>query len=150
MSIKRLLPRHFKILELCLEGFDNKTIAQALGISTVTVSSIINAPLFQHELSRRRRDHERQSDELRLKTLQQAKAQLENAATQAVEKHISLMEHSEDERVQLASAKSILDRVFHPSESRDSQKGIVLNADSVKILQVAIKESLPQDERRAE
>ena len=101
-KIKKLLPRHKRIMALCLEGKTNKQIAQELMLSPRAVSYIIHSLVFEEELYIRRGHHEREHD---LAT-SVVRLPLRYSDLEALEKKL---EHP-NPKVQLAAAKEILDR----------------------------------------
>ena len=142
-ELKRLLPRHYKILSLCLEGFRRTDIAEALGMSPVGVGLIINSPLFQDELARQRVGKNQDSRDIAATQDLDAMNILQKAASAAAQKHVDLLQ-STNERTSQLSANSILDRVL----SREGSVATKLDANVINILQVTIKE-LQKDEFRS-
>jgi len=138
-TLQRLLPRHFRILELCLEGFSKKDIAGAIGMTPQAISLITNSPLFQDELARRRAERNIEADDRSVGGVVESRRLLEEASAAAAQTAIDLL-GSEDERVQLSSANSILDRVFNKEEGA-GPSGLTINVDQLKVLQIAIQES---------
>ena len=110
-DLDRLLPRHFEVMELVLRGNGPSEIAQVMGMSPQGISLIINAPLFQDALTRRRDQMQKNQDEGDIVASVKALEVLENAAVDAAKTHVSLLESS-DPRVAAASANAILDRVL--------------------------------------
>jgi DNA-binding NarL/FixJ family response regulator len=53
-QIKRLLPRHEKIMDLLMEGLSQKEVAQRLMLSPRCVSYVVNSKVFQEVLAERR------------------------------------------------------------------------------------------------
>src|SRR5512146_1879957 len=90
-EIERMMPGHFDILNLCLAGYRVKDIAQAVGMTAQAVSLITNAPIFQHELSRRRGNVNQQIDSNLASVPMRAKALLEQNAERAVQVHVELL-----------------------------------------------------------
>lgn len=139
--VRRLLPRHFKVLELTLAGHDVKTIAQATEMSTSSVSLLQRSPLFQLELTKARRE----SSVTDIATLDRqahvAKAQsiLADASDRAASTLVDLLDNP-DPSIQLRGAEKILDRVFSHS---NGGAGVVINisTEQVQLLQLALKES---------
>lgn len=103
-KLKKLLPRHKRIMELCLEGrMTNKQIAQELMLSPRAISYIIHSPVFADELYIRRGHRQREHD---LAT-SVVKLPRQFSDLDALEKKLD----DPNPRVQLAVAKEILDRV---------------------------------------
>ncbi len=141
-KINRLLPRHFKIRDLALQGLSRNEIALEMGMSPVGIGLIINSPKFQDELARRRDQIEKKSDEGLATSLSQAKNVLADAAEDAAQVHVDLLVSS-DERVKQNSANQILDRVGIAKAERGGSGDInvQINAEQVNILEVALQES---------
>lgn len=143
-GIQRLLPRHFRILEMVLAGHDNTTISKTLGISTRSITMLKQSPLFQTELVRRREN----SKEETMLTLDReaimgkARSILENASLEAAETVEGLM-YSDDDSIKFRAAESILDRVFG-KKGEASNSGVVVNisAEHVQLLNLALKETV--------
>lgn len=136
--LKRLQARHLQILEFNLMGLGASEISKRLSLSHYGVSQIMNSPLFQQEISRRRAAESGENTLARQEVLVNARSKLENAAEAAVETQIGLLK-SKDERVQLASAKTILDRCFTGDEH--GKTSVNLNVESITVLRLAIQES---------
>ncbi len=102
-KIKKLLPRHKRIMELCLEGKTNKQIAQELMLTPRAVSYIIHSPVFEDEIYIRRGHRQREHD-LATSTVRIPR---QFSDLDALEKKLN----HPNPRVQLAAAKKILDRV---------------------------------------
>jgi len=133
-ELQRLLPRHHEIIKMCLCGITRNDIASTLKMSPEGVGLIINSPLFQDELARQREMQIRKDSEVRSND---ALDILQNAAADAAQKHVNLLD-SDDERVVQASANAILDRVL---KGNDAGKGLVkLDQGVVNMLQITINE----------
>jgi len=142
-SINRLLPRHFKILDLALQGLSRTQIAERMEMSPVGVGLILNSPKFQDELARRRTEIDKKSDEGLATNLANAKEILSNAAEDAAQVHVDLL-NSEDDRVKQFSANQVLDRVGLARAEKGGGGDFnvaVINAESLQVLQVALKEA---------
>lgn len=138
-ELQRLLPRHHKILEMCIDGFGAKEIAEVVGMTPQAISLITNAPLFQDALAKRREVVVKKIDQIRVSTVQTARERLESAAEDAANVHITALD-DEDVRVQQASATAILNKVFDKADLKASGN-VVLSADTINVLAVAIEES---------
>ncbi len=134
------MPRHFAIIELCLAGENYKNISQATGLTPQAVSNICNSPLFQDAIAKRRAEQHADVDEEKATCLQNARDLLENNATKAVQVHVDLLASAEPRTAQ-RSANAILDRVFTKGPGVASGAPVVLNAESILLLQVAMVES---------
>jgi hypothetical protein len=137
-EIQRMMPRHFRILELCLEGLPIKAVAEEVGMTPQGVSLIVKSPLFQEELQRRRGERDGGNDSLAALSIDRARRLMEEKAFDAANTHVKLLE-SNDERVAQKSASAILDRVFGKHDDRGVS--VVIEAESVQLLQLALMES---------
>lgn len=136
-QLQKLIPRHFKILDLYLEGMSQVDIAKEVGMHQANIGLVVRSPVFQNELALRRSLREKDEKELRQTGLVQAKGVLEGAAFRAAETQVGLLE-SEDDRIKLASSNSILDRVFGDEKG---PVGVVINTETVQLLSLAVQES---------
>lgn len=145
-ELQRLLPRHHKILQLALAGHSNAVIAKTLGITSRSVSIVLQCPLSQSELKRRRENTD-ETDMLRLDRdahLGKVRSFMEQEVGTAAETIVGLM-GSDDQNLQLRSAKEILDRVFGKVDGgKDGNNGVVnisISGDQTALLILALKES---------
>lgn len=140
-EIQRMLPRHFRILELTLHGLSRSQVAEEIGMSPEGVGLILKSPIFQSELSRQREELLGKTQEAAQVATEHsvARAQeiLQGAASQAAEKHVTLLQ-SEDEAIAQRSANSILDRVL--GKTSDSSNTIVVEKGAVQLLMLALQE----------
>ena len=67
--LKKLLPRHYKVMELCLKGKNRKDVAKEVGLTPRAISNITGSPIFQDELARRRKERARQQDQAAAKEI---------------------------------------------------------------------------------
>jgi len=141
-EIQRMLPRHYKILDLVLAGHGTAEIAQAVDMSPQAISLITNSSIFQHEVSQRRQSITKSVDEQLALAPVRAKALLDRNAEKAAQVHIDLLDEDKcpDPRVRQASANAILDRVFGDSKNQKSQV-VMLDVGSINILNIALKET---------
>ena len=64
-SLQKLMPRHYKIIDLAIAGtMNNKQIAETVGVTPVTVKNVLNMPGTQDIIAKRRHAKEAQIDEL--------------------------------------------------------------------------------------
>lgn len=140
-GIQRLLPRHFKIIDLAAAGHDAKAIATILNMHVTTVAQVLRSPLVQHELSRVRRES-RESETLgldRSAAMGKARSILEQASERAAKTCEELL-NSDNDSVRLRAADKILDRVFG-SEDKSKPLAINITAEHVNLLVQALQES---------
>lgn len=144
--IRRLLPRHFKILELVLAGHQYEAIAKIVEMTTAGVKMVTQSPVFQAEVARRRRESTEETvlglD--RDATLGKARSILEDATEVAATKNVELM-NCGNHGIELRAAHSILDRAFGKIGQGDGA-GMVINisAEHVDLLNLALKETQPK------
>jgi len=142
--MKRLLPRHYEILDLYLEGMAIKDIAKQVGMAPGSVSLITRNPSFIKEVERRREQRNKELDQLRADKITRAKDILLDHAELAAQRHVELLD-SKDERVRQSSANSILDRVGLPKITESINKGapqvVVLDTAQLNLLSIALEES---------
>lgn len=142
-EIERLLPRHFVIMDLVLAGLGPTDIARELSMSPVGVGLIVNAPIFQSELARRRSQanvglQESAQQEMRA-AVSRAKSILEGAANQAASVQTELLECG-DPSIRLRASDSILDRVLGKS-AEVHRPTIVIDKAVIANLQLALVEA---------
>jgi DNA-directed RNA polymerase len=145
-EIQRMLPRHFKIMELCASGYTPKDIAQATGVTKQTVGNITNSPLFQDELARFK-DSQRDVDtEKEMRAESDALEILRQNSTRAALRTVELME-SDNEKIALSSASEILDRV---TKSGTARAQIILDSEAINTLFTALRETREAQNRKAD
>ena len=138
--LKRLLPRHFKIISLSLAGMSNKEIAAVTGMTEGAISRIVSSPVFQSEIERRRRRQESVVDESLGGTLVQAKQILESAAAKAAKTQVELLSE-ESPVVRQRASTSILDRVLGQNNQSVNGSVVVIAPEQLNLLQIALSES---------
>ena len=147
-EIKRLLPRHYRILDLVLLGWNQKDIAHELGITPYGLSNIIRSRVFQHELSRRRDAKYQMEDQSEAEIRLRAREKLGKTSLEAADTLVGLLE-SPNERIRQASAMDILDRSGIPKVSRqDQEKRVVqinISADQARRLLEATQQVFGED-----
>lgn len=137
-EIERLLPRHYKILELASEGHGRKEIAQVMGMTPEAIGQILNAPLVQNRLAELRVDREKTRKENLAQGVHKAQQILEEASSQAAQTHVDLLTH-DDARVRQNSANAILDRVLENKSNASTV--VVIEAEKLQVLQIALQQS---------
>jgi predicted transcriptional regulator len=142
-EIKRLTARHQQIMRLLLLGTSQTQIARLVGVTTTTVSLVVNSPLFKEEFLRRQSSIDDQVDEQIASELSVAAGMIQNAAVHAVMKVDELAHHAAEESVQLRAAETILKTAFARDSSGGSQltQVFVLGGDQLKALQAVAKEA---------
>jgi len=149
-TVKKLTPRHYRILDLCLTGLTPKQISKELGMSQAQVSIVINSPSFQHQFAIRRASLESVQNEHISSELDAVKETLRKSAKAAADKLIYHM-NSPDSKISLKSATEILDRTGYSKEQKLGEDGllnpeIVVNSTDLTIL----RESFALDSQKPE
>ena len=143
-EIHRLLPRHFKILEMRLAGCSNKEIAESVNCTPQNIHIVCRSPLFIAEFNRKLQDQIDYGISLdREAFVGKAQSMLNVASLQAAETQVDLME-SDDDSVRLRASGSILDRALGKVESKTSDSAasqVVINTSDATLLIIALKES---------
>jgi hypothetical protein len=133
--VLRLLPRHYKIIDLTLEGLDCSQIAEKLEMSRQQVTNVSNSPTFQHELALRRSSIESQHDEVvvqeTIANISEVKKFIEDKAmfaAQAIAREVM----NPDAKVRLASAMDLLDRagIAKITKAEQVSRSVVVNLTS--------------------
>lgn len=91
IGLKKLGARHFKIVQLCLNGLTGAQISRELGMQRHTISAIINSPLFQTELSRHRESTEKREAEIHAVAEIEARDLLRANLVNAVNTHVGVI-----------------------------------------------------------
>jgi hypothetical protein len=127
--LAKLAPRHFKIIDLCLEGLPKNEIATRVNMGPRQLENVMNSPSFQHQLTLRRAQHEAQHDEaVAVAAIHTADHLLQKESTNAATELI-LQLTSDDETTRFRSAESILDRTGYAkvTKAQNTQLSAVLN-----------------------
>ena len=150
-TIKRLAPRHHRILDMHLDGMKATEIARALGMSSGAVNLVIRSPVYQSELSRRREERSRHLDQEYALELDTMRREMASHATSAIRVQGELLEDT-DPRVRQEAVKQTLGRVW--GEAGVDGKGgkgsggapvVLIDAAGVENLNLAFSESLKED-----
>lgn len=140
-TVRRIMPRHFAIIDMVLAGHKNVVIAETLGMRPESVNLILRSPLVQAELARRRRE-DSTPEMMRMDkdaVLGKARSILEQATEKASLKLVELVD-SPDASIQLRAAEKILDRVF--GKDKDTGAAVInITSEHVQLLSIALKES---------
>lgn len=138
----RLLPRHFKIIELLLDGHSFSAISRAMGMQSSMIELIAKTPAFQDEFARRRKEIERKSDSVRVEMVALARETIENESLRAAEKLGELVE-SPNENVARLSAAKLLDLAFGvDTTAQGGKKGrpTIVTVEQLQVLNIALAE----------
>lgn len=146
VSEGRLIPRHRAILEMVIDGHDDKEIARLTEIGVSTVQAVKRSPAFVKEIEERRKGLIDTADEDRRCEKSRALDRLESMALKAVNKVEQVMDDdTAPPSVVLQASNSVLDRVFggrggNGPEGTKAPGGII-NVEHAQILLVAMQES---------
>ena len=146
--LQELKQRHYRIVELYLEGITRKEIAHTIGMSPEGVGLIISSSLFQDEVGRRREIRNETMDDRHNSSTLEVKGILEENAIKAANVQVALLA-SDDETIKLRASGSILDRVLGKPQNNAVSEGmhsLTISADQVQILQIALSESKGNEE----
>ena len=145
-----LTPRYNRILDLAMKGLSVREISQVLDMHRTTVSNIMNAANFQHQLAVRRAQYEEKHDEsvLRLEeetisAEKEAQEELRKNALQAAQKMVDLLD-DESPTIQLKTSAEILNRVGVCSKvgGASAQAAVIINISEKDA--AVIKETLSE------
>ena len=148
-GIEKLNGRHYKILDLRIEGWKIQQIADHLGMHRNQVSIIVNSPTFEHEFALRRARKEETADAESTSGVDEVKKALQEAALAAANKLVTnLSAPSASVKEMSHAAEAILDRTGYPKTQRQeggsSQQIVVIGAEKLEKL----TEALEMDGRR--
>lgn len=147
LNLEKLLPRHYKIIDLFLSGnLSIKQIAEEVSMTPAGIRVIRNSPTFQHELSLRRDQRNKAFDELqtvsRVEHLDRTTKIIEESTEDAASLITELLD-TPDKQLALRAASEILDRGGHPKVQRLDQNiksiAVVLDANDVTRIENTIK-----------
>jgi hypothetical protein len=143
--IQRMLPRHFKMLDLKMAGMTDRAIAEMVGCTPQSVGIIARSPLFKAELNRRLKERNSTAVEDEIEAhASKARSVLEGHAERAATVQGELLE-CDDDSVRLRASGSILDRVLGKPEGSETSGGtqvnVQINAKDAQVLITALKES---------
>lgn len=139
-ELQRLSSRHHRMVDLHLEGVSHVEIAQIVGVTRESVGLVINSPLTQDEIARRRAVREHAVDDLAIAGVLKARSILDEAAEEAATTQVDLL-GSGDDRTRLAASKEILGTAF--GSGKDGEGGGVIKIEQATIqnIQIAVQES---------
>jgi len=141
--LKKLMPRHLRIVDLFVEGLTPTQISRIVGLTVTQIQNIRNSPNFQHEFDRRRTIYEEQMNRhLIADQHQTAKDIIQKNQVAAANVLVDLLK-SPDPSVGLRSAESLLDRggnarlLKHHNENRSVV--MTLDAESLANLKASLE-----------
>lgn len=130
------------MIQASLEGKSQVEMAQTFGISPLAVCGIVNSPLFQDEVARRRKEKQKVDNEQNGLAVLRSREKLDQASELAADTLAELTRSAKSETVKMQSAKSILDLVYGKDEKRQQNSGqtIVMNIENLQFLQQVLDE----------
>ena len=140
-SLRRVLPKHLKVLELLLEGKALREVSSLTGLNENQIRLIQKSPLFQDQFARRRGRIEKVVEDTARTGLVRAQEVLDKGVERAAEKLVSFIDH-QDPRIARASAKDVIELLRDDVSSRSSAPlSIVFQGDNLQTLIMVAKES---------
>lgn len=139
-EIQSMNGAHHCMLDLVLQGFSNKEIAEKMGYTPQGVMQVINSPIFQHELARRRGNREKVHDEIVASTVVEARDFLQSKALDAAKRLVDKMENTKDERIEMMSIREVLDRSIGVEAPPSNISVQILSVERLQLLQQSIQE----------
>lgn len=137
-------PRHFRILDLALDGLSIHQIATEVSLTDLHVRKIFGAPNFQHELAMRRARRTEMQDQSSVDKHDETVSRLQQESLAAAEHIIdTMMDDDEDSKLRVACAKDILDRDgYQPKPTTVAQQAgitlIINDADGARLTESLI------------
>ncbi len=153
-QIQRMLPRHFKMVDLHVSGLTNRGVAEILGCTATSVSIVLRSPIVKKEIQRRLGESRNNPNGTIHQEIEaaddRARSIIVDAAPSAAATMVSLMD-SDDASVQLRASSSILDRAIGKPESEHAAGEAVLKIEiapqDATLIMIALRESkeIPPD-----
>lgn len=145
-QLQRLLPRHFRMVELHLAGLKNIAIAETLGCTAQSVGIVLRSPIVQKEIQTKMRDQSHGNIADTTKAYDsKVMGILERSSVRAAQTLDDLMQQSDDDSIKLRASTSILDRAIGKPESKNAGEGAVLKIEidtkQATLLMLALTES---------
>jgi hypothetical protein len=139
-ELERLSNRHLEIIERYLAGDTPTLIATAMGLRANSVSRIIQSPLFQSIVAKRRRELQVRVEEATRASRSRVQEKLLAAGERAVQTLERLTE-SESESIQLKSSQEILKLAFGQGGADEgSGRPTNIGVLNIKLLESALRE----------
>ena len=144
-QIQRMLPRHFKMVELHVAGLSNKAIAETLDCTPTSVSLILLSPIVKKEITTLLQTESNGSitQDLDAYASKAIKA-LKDNSHRAAQTQIDLLD-CDDDSIRLRASGSILDRVLGKPDSKNASEGtqvkIEIKTQDAQLLILALNES---------
>ena len=147
-QIQRMLPRHFKMVDLHVAGLTNRAIAEILGCTPTSVSIVLRSPIVKKEVQIRlyeSRDNPKGTIHQEIEAADdRARNLIVESAPNAAAVLVDLLD-ADDDSVKLRASGSILDRAIGKPESQnasgEAQLRIEINSKDATLIMIALKES---------
>jgi hypothetical protein len=122
---------------------DNRSIARELDVTPTMVNLVVRNPLVQAEISRRRKEQQRVTDERLGSRIDGAIGVLKAAEAKAAMKMVDMIDHH-DARIAISAAKDVLDRGGIGTSGVGTTQ-LNISGDRIQLLLVALRESKSYD-----
>lgn len=142
--LQRIQEHHYAIIELCLDGHTIGEIARITDMTTAQISNIVNTPMVQSEIARRRANREKMIDDAHAVKRQVAVGIIHDNIEKAAKAQVALLD-SQDERVKQTAVSEIFDLAFNHKKAevssvRNQQVNINIGNDALNRLDAVLKE----------
>ena len=147
-EIQRLLPRHFKIMDLMLAGIKQVSIASMVGVTPQMVGVVVRSPIFKKEFQRKLvlqngESHNRVQKEMD-SFAGKARSIIDCNSEKAAMTQVDLLD-AEDDSVRLRASTSILDRALGKIEAATNASStsvkVEIHTKDAQLLILALTES---------
>jgi uncharacterized protein with beta-barrel porin domain len=137
-ALKRLKPRHYRIVDMVLAGKSRIKIALAVGMTPRAISMVTGSQVFQREVAARREEMNRKQDQTAAETMNRA-------SVLAAQKMVELLDHP-NPRIAQASANAILNFALGKGGPQPSQvPTIYIDPAAAEWMKNTLKESQEYD-----
>lgn len=149
-QLQKLNHMHMTMVQLVLDGWSAKEIADSTGRSYIGVQHILATPLFQAEVARRRKELNQLADDHSQQVRTKANKILEDSLIECSNKQVELT-NSLDERVRQSAISEVFDLMGWKDKKKDevtqasAQIKVTIGAGALLNLQIALNESNPED-----
>lgn len=137
-ELQRMMPAHHRIVDLALQGYTNRQIAEQMNRTPEGIGLVLKSPLVQGELSRRREIQNQAQATGSANTLNRAKEILIEAAVPAANTLVSLLD-AQDDSIKRQSANDIF-KMIYGTEGTKAPSATVINIEQMNVLIQALKE----------
>ena len=126
--------RHNKIILLSAAGLSNIAIAESMGISRITVSSVLNSDLGKIAVERAKQGISEETLASTAEDLIKVRRKLNKASDQAAEELQKLL-MSEDERIRLRACNAILDKTIASKQELTAPVSVQVTEEAAAVLE---------------